>query len=161
MMCKFRFMLCLSGLLMALAANAQDKIVSIYLEPDVNGTVYFQESMDDLDDLEPRPLLDGKGAGQGWMFVQYPGKYVGYVPSSSIGPGNQVINGSKAMLRAESDSPVLAVILDGEEAEVVREENGWATIYFTGEAPAYFRLNDNSPARVAAVAPPTTVGTAP
>lgn len=143
--------------LLAGSAVAQDRMMSMYLEPDVNGTVYFQESMTSLNRLEPRPLLDGSGAGQGWMFVQYPGRYVGYVVASDVN-GNSLNNGAKAYLRQDVNSPVLAVILDGGAAEVARVQDGWATVYFEGEAPAYFRMDQSAPASIAATAPAARVG---
>ncbi|WP_269538790.1 hypothetical protein [Cerasicoccus fimbriatus] len=158
---KTRILLFLGACLASISLFAQDRMVNIYLEPDINGTIYFQESMDELNDLEPRPLLDGGGAGQGWMFVQYPGKYVGYVPDSEILANDTVRNGSKAFLRPDLASPVLAVIIDGDEAEVARIENGWATIYFEGEAPAYFRLDDSAASSAPALAPAATIGKAP
>jgi len=128
------------GLLVAHDAAAQrDKMVSIYLEPDENGTVFFRESMAKLNQLDPKPLLDGEGAGKGWMFVLYPGKYVGYVSQEDIGPGPSVLDGAKAFLRPDPNSPQLAVILDGDVAEVARLEGNWAVVYFQGQAPAYFR----------------------
>ncbi|WP_309382439.1 hypothetical protein [Cerasicoccus frondis] len=160
MIFKTRFMLFIGALLASLSLQAQDRMMNIYLEPDINGTVYFQEDLEELNDLEPRPLLDGSGAGQGWMFVQYPGKYVGHVQASDVSAGKIVRNGSKAYLRADTGSPVLAVILDGDEAEVARVENGWATVYFEGEAPAYFRMDSSGPSSVAAVAPAGAVGKA-
>lgn len=140
----------------AVTANAQDKNVSMFLEPDANGTVYFTASLERLQDYDPKPVLDGKGAGQGWQFVHYPGKYVGYVAMSDLDPGPEVRDGTKAFLRPDTDSPVLAVILEGEEAEVVRERGGWATVYFQGEAPAYFR-----PDLTAEALPPAPVAAPP
>ncbi len=155
-----RLMIFVGALIASMAAHAQDKMMNIYLEPDINGTVYFQESMSDLNKLEPRPLLDGTGAGQGWMFVQFPGKYVGYVPAADVS-GKSVRNGSKAFLRPDAASPVLAVILDGDEAQVSNVSGNWATVYFQGEAPAYFRMDSTGPASVAAVAPAATIGSVP
>ncbi|MGE9295857.1 MAG: hypothetical protein ACQKBV_06185, partial [Puniceicoccales bacterium] len=139
MMRLIRPLFCLVCLVLAGNVVAQDKMVSIYLEPEESGTVYFKESMNYLDDLDPRPLLDGSGAGKGWMFVLYPGKYVGYVSRQDIGPGPSVRDGAKAFLRPDESSPQLAVILDGDVAEVAREEGEWAVVYFQGQAPAYFR----------------------
>jgi len=149
----FRRLLAFTALMTATVGFAQEQMVSMYLEPDISGTIYFQERMSVLDQLEPRPLLDGSGAGQGWMFVQYPGTYVGYVPSSEMNPGNVVRNGAKAHLRPDMSSPVLAVILDGDDAKVSRVENGWATVTFVGEAPAYFRPREEGSASATITAP--------
>ncbi|MEO0795785.1 MAG: hypothetical protein AAFX93_11505 [Verrucomicrobiota bacterium] len=143
------------------ALSAQEKVVSIYLEPDANGTVYFQETMTNINEFDPKPVLDGSGAGQGWMFVHYPGRYVGYVQDSDLGPtGSTVRDGAKAYLRPSTTSPVLTVILDGDEAEVARREGAWATVYFQGKAPAYFRIDDDTPVILASTAPAATLGTA-
>lgn len=141
-----RFLLALGAVMAAATGHAQDQMKSMYLEPDINGTVYFQESMSVLNDLEPRPLLDGSGAGQGWMFVQYPGTYVGHVRATDLTAGNKVRGGSKAYLRADANSPVLSVIVESDKARVSRVDNGWATVTFVGEAPAYFREGPNAPA---------------
>lgn len=162
MLKHFRCLTALTALLAANAGFAQEQMVSMYLEPDINGTIYFQESMATLNDLEPRPLLDGAGAGQGWMFVEYPGKYVGYVQASEMNPGNNVRNGAKAYLRPDANSPVLDVILEGDQASVSRVENGWATVTFVGEAPAYFRSRADAPASATITAPiPAQAPTAP
>jgi len=146
----------LLGLILVSAASAQDKLVSIYLEPDENGTVYFKESMKKLNKLDPKPLLDGEGAGKGWMFVLYPAKYVGYVAREDIAPGPTVTDGSKAFLRPDPSSPQLAVILDGDAAEVAREEGNWAVVYFEGQAPAYFRSEAQGGAQTIPAAGPAS-----
>lgn len=144
MMNHHRFLLIVSTLFLGLSAHAQDRMMSMYLEPDANGTVYFQESMTNLNRLQPRPLLDGSGAGQGWMFVQYPGTYVAYVQAADLTANNQVRDGSKAYLEPNASSPVMSVIIDGDNATVSRVQNGWATVTYVGKAPAYFRADQSS-----------------
>lgn len=123
-------------LLAALLAKAED--VSVFLEPSVDGTVYFKEDLETLNKRSPKPYPEGQEVTE-WMQLQYPGTYVGHVEPSFVSDDMAVAQGASIHLRPQKSSPIMATVTDSFKPQVIEIGPNWATVFYEGNATAYFR----------------------
>ncbi|MGF1451422.1 MAG: hypothetical protein ACFB21_05040 [Opitutales bacterium] len=123
----------LVGLAAATLTAQQD--VALYLEPDTSAPVYFEESRAFLENLGPRVWE----ADPAWQWVEYPGTFVGYVPTREILKNQTAAPGTVVRLRPEPDAPVLTRLDETTVAPMISSGEQWSSVYYEGTAPAYFR----------------------
>lgn len=141
-MMKFLTRLALVSLLAARPAAAED--VSILLEPSADGTVYYKESLEAVNKRNPTPYPPGQDVTE-WMQLEYPGTYVGHVKPSFVNEDMTVANGAPIHLRPQESSPVLATVDGSFTPQVIELGPNWATVFYEGDATAYFRWPSRRP----------------
>lgn len=129
---------------------AQADRVALHLEPSTDAPVYYREDRGLLERLDPQ-LWE---ADTRWSWVEYPGTFVGYVPTTRVTKGGTVRRGTLVHLRPQPESPVLTRLDESTAAHLIRSQGAWSSVYYAGMAPVYF-LN-RQPPETASPPPPST-----
>ncbi len=124
--------------------------IPVYLEPDANSTQVATIDPEQLPLIDALSVLEETKAAEGWMFTEYYGTFVGFVDPNSVAKGLLIRPNTPAYLRPDIASPVLALIREEDDYEIIRAGTAWTEIEFQKLVPVYFRmprqLPDSTPA---------------
>ncbi|WOO41653.1 hypothetical protein [Rubellicoccus peritrichatus] len=131
-------------ILLPFVASAQEQ-VSLFLEPNDTGTVFAKETLEDINSMGPTPYPADQEVTE-WMTVDYTGNYVGYVEPANINKDLTVRKGSPILLQPKRDSRTLTIVDDTVSPQIIELGDDWVTVYYNGNAPAYFQWPSNTAA---------------
>ncbi len=112
--------------------------VAIYLEPDTASHQLAEFVSDDSRLAIAEPVMDEDARAEGWYWMEYQGDFKGYVELPDVAKDLSINPGALVHIRASSESPVLTVITEEDEAELIYAED-WAEISFSKAVPVYFK----------------------
>jgi hypothetical protein len=118
---------------------AQDGI-PVFLEPNNATTPVASLDPGQVGLIDSLPVLDDRLAEEGWMFTEYFGTFAGYVNPASVTKSLSLANNTPVFLRPDNNSPVLALIQESDEVEIIRVGTDWTEIEFKKLVPVYFQL---------------------
>lgn len=136
---------------------------AVHLKPDAKTPVLVVLSPG----AAPEPATDAIATTPaGWMAVQLPGPFDGYVLNSDIDKALNVKPGVGIHLQPGAESGVLAIMEKGDKTTITGLHGKWSQIRLEKPVVGYIRVTDStgtSPAPIAATvaAPPPAKSTAP
>ena len=149
----------LSLLMVALGANAQTGILTLYEEPDVKAPVVAKAGLEDPRLGSASAVFDEAKAALGWQVADFEIQTTGFVADDRI--GKDLVPVENALVRAapRETAPVLGTVVPGEPMEVLDNGPFWE-VRLTVARPVYFLPPDPPalpPVTAAAPAPASPV----
>ncbi len=77
----------------------------------------------------------------GWMAVELPGPFEGYVNANALSKGLDVIPGSSIHLAPKNDAPVLATMAKGDKAEITGFHGKWTQVRLEKPLVGYIHVS--------------------
>lgn len=112
--------------------------IQLYIEPDLATDVLVDLAPDDAQLARAEPVLDEAHRAEGWYWFEYTGTVMGYVENEQIGKDLEVNPGALVYLRSSRTSPVLSMIQEDDEIELI-SAGDWVRIRFSTVVPVYFQ----------------------
>lgn len=152
-----------SLLMVALGANAQTGILTLYEQPDVNAPVVAKAGLEDPRLGTASAVFDEAKAALGWQVADFEIQTTGFVADGLI--GKDLLPVENALVRAapRETAPVLGTVVPGEPMEVLDNGPFWE-VRLTVARPVYFLPPDPPalpPVTAAAPAEAASATTAP
>ena len=113
--------------------------IPVYLEPNAASTPVATLDPNQSGAIDSLPVMDDEKAQEGWMFTEYFGTFVGFVDPGSVRKDLSLTDNVPAFLRPDRNSPVLALIQDTDETNVIRVGTDWAEVEFKKLVPVYYQ----------------------
>lgn len=118
--------------------------VPLYAQPDASSQVIGLVPASDPAIASGQPVMDEEAREAGWHWTEYEGTFTGYVSAEDLDKEN-VESGSIVRLEPSAESPVLTVVTETDEPEVLSVAE-FAEIRFSKAVPAYFLKPSTQPA---------------
>lgn len=111
--------------------------VALYAQPDTGAQVIGLVPNTSPVVENGRPVMDTDARDAGWHWTEYEGTFNGFVEADAVDKESGVASGTLVYLEPDADSPVLTVVAEGDDPEIV-DAGEWVEIRFSKAIPAYF-----------------------
>lgn len=128
----------------ALLAAPLGAPTAVHTRPDVNAPVLAVLAPG----TEPAPAAAAGAVPSGWMAVEQPGPFEGYVSNGEIDKALNVVAGASIRLKPAKDAGVLTVMAPGDKATITGLHGRWSRVKLEKTVTGYIRVSDATMAPV-------------